>query len=604
MQYKLFMMLAPFAVVVSIGVILYAWRYRAGTAMPALLGLLVAVSGWLIFNMFELGAQSPTATQFWSKVSYPFITLTPVAWVAFALQYTNRDAWLAPQRFWVAYLVPLVTIVLLITNRYHALIWEEVAFVRVDRLLAMHVEHGLWFWVHVIYSYGLVLIGALFIGQETLSALQLYRKQSIWLMTGALIPILFNLVYVSKLVPGFEKDYTSISFALAAIFFAAGMFRHRLFDLKPVARARVVDTIGDAMYVLDSEGRIVDLNAAGIALLPEVETELEAVGVPLRRFWSASLQVLNGDEGREATRGAIQRDVALEVAGEMRHFDCRISSLDARSRHPKGDLVLLRDITRRVRAEASLRYHMDELTTRNEQLDAFAHMVAHDIKSPLATVIGYADMLKGLFTTMSDDEIETHLNVIVETSTQVTRIVDALLLLARVSRQEEVDVDVLDMEVLLDRTLARLSGMIERSGATVKRPATWSPALGHVLWIEQVWINYISNAIKYGGRPPKLVLGYDEIPNGDDGQAFVKFWVRDNGEGLSEVQRSKLFTPFTRLHTDRAQGHGLGLTLVRRIVTKLGGEVGVERAAEGGSCFWFTLPSPAFEASEGSGSSV
>jgi signal transduction histidine kinase len=118
--------------------------------------------------------------------------------------------------------------------------------------------------------------------------------------------------------------------------------------------------------------------------------------------------------------------------------------------------------------------------------------------------------------------------------------------------------------------------------------------MGHVLWIEQVWTNYISNAIKYGGDPPTLVIGYDEITDGggNDGRSFVRFWVRDNGEGLSEAQRSKLFTPFTRLHTSRAKGHGLGLTIVRRIVTRLGGEVGMEPVAAGGSRFWFTLPVP------------
>ena len=580
----------PIATVVCIGVILYAWRYRAGFAMPALMGLLVAVSGWLTFNMLELGSQSPSMTIFWSRVSYPFITLTPVAWLAFALQYTNRGEWLEPQRFWIALIVPLITVGLLYSNRYHAMVWEGVHFVWMDRLLALQVEHGLWFWVHVCYSYSLVLIGTLFIGQETLSAFQLYRKQSIWLMVGAVIPILFNLVYVLNLLPGLEKDYTSISFALAALCFAMGMFRYRLFDLMPVARARVVDTISDAMYVLDEERRIVDLNAAAIELLPGIETELQAVGAPLTGFWPSSIQIPSLDEGDPR----VQKDVTLEIAGEVRYFDCRISPLDARTRHPRGQVVLLRDITRRVQAEASLRYHMDELMTRNEQLDAFAHTVAHDIKSPMSTVIGYGRVLKSMFRTLPDDEIETQLNVMISTSTQVTRIVDALLLLARVSRQEDVEVDVLDMGMILDNTLDRLSEVIDRAGATLELPPSWPPALGHGLWIEQVWTNYISNGIKYGGQPPRLVLGYEALSDrgesGEDG--FVKFWVRDNGKGLNEPQRSQLFTPFTRLHTSRAKGHGLGLTIVRRIITRLGGEVGVNPVEGGGSCFWFTLPRP------------
>jgi two-component system, sensor histidine kinase and response regulator len=103
--------------------------------------------------------------------------------------------------------------------------------------------------------------------------------------------------------------------------------------------------------------------------------------------------------------------------------------------------------------------------------------------------------------------------------------------------------------------------------------------------VAEVWANYLSNAIKYGGDPPRAELGAD-LPA--DGR--VRFWVRDNGPGLSPEDQARLFAPFERLHQVRAQGHGLGLSIVRRIVEKLGGEVGVESAVGQGSTFWFTLP--------------
>lgn len=90
--------------------------------------------------------------------------------------------------------------------------------------------------------------------------------------------------------------------------------------------------------------------------------------------------------------------------------------------------------------------------------------------------------------------------------------------------------------------------------------------------------------MKYGGRPPKLELGADEF----DGK--VRFWLRDNGPGLTDEQRARLFTPFTRLHQARATGQGLGLSIVRRIMEKLGGEAWVESEPGKGSTFGFTLP--------------
>jgi signal transduction histidine kinase len=104
-------------------------------------------------------------------------------------------------------------------------------------------------------------------------------------------------------------------------------------------------------------------------------------------------------------------------------------------------------------------------------------------------------------------------------------------------------------------------------------------------------VGYLSNAVKYGGRtdeaiPPYVEIGFDGQHNGGD----VRFWVRDNGPGIPSEDRERLFTSFTRLEEARAQGHGLGLSIVQRIVEKLGGEVGVESAPGQGSLFYFTLP--------------
>jgi signal transduction histidine kinase len=102
-----------------------------------------------------------------------------------------------------------------------------------------------------------------------------------------------------------------------------------------------------------------------------------------------------------------------------------------------------------------------------------------------------------------------------------------------------------------------------------------------------VWVNYLSNALKYGGQPPQIELGAAEKSDG-----MVRFWVRDNGPGLRLDEQARLFTPFTKLSQAQTKGHGLGLSIVRRIVIKLGGEVGVESAgvAGQGCVFSFTLP--------------
>jgi two-component system sensor histidine kinase/response regulator len=152
----------------------------------------------------------------------------------------------------------------------------------------------------------------------------------------------------------------------------------------------------------------------------------------------------------------------------------------------------------------------------------------------------------------------------------------------------------------------RLAYLIEEHEAeiTLTSEGAWPMAMGYDPWVEEVWVNYLSNAIKYGGRPPRVELGFDvstprpELgtkaqPNGalERKEGTIRFWIRDNGPGLTPEEQTRLFTPFTRLDQARAKGHGLGLSIVRRIVEKMGGQFGVESEVGRGSVFSFTLPS-------------
>ncbi|MFN2189056.1 MAG: sensor histidine kinase [Candidatus Promineifilaceae bacterium] len=137
----------------------------------------------------------------------------------------------------------------------------------------------------------------------------------------------------------------------------------------------------------------------------------------------------------------------------------------------------------------------------------------------------------------------------------------------------------------MNETRSRLSHLINQNKATISVPAAWPTALGHKPWVVEVWVNYLSNAIIHGGRPAEIELG---AMVQRDGKA--RFWVQDNGPGITLENRKKLFEPFTKLYEVQTGGHGLGLSIVQRIVTKLGGEVGVDSEPGMGSVFWFTLP--------------
>jgi PAS domain S-box-containing protein len=354
--------------------------------------------------------------------------------------------------------------------------------------------------------------------------------------------------------------------------------------------AATLNSIGDAVIATDSQGYIKFMNPIAQALTGW--TEEQALGSDLGQVF----HIISG-ETRAKYESPVERVLAegsivlldentLLVTREGKEIpidDSAAPIIDRRGT-VTGVVVVFRDVTERVRAHETLRQYAVELETRNEELDAFAHTVAHDIKSPLSTMIGYASLLQESPTMLADEERQEFLQIVADYGRQACSIVDELLLLAAV-RSSEVKAETLDMSEIVIRVDRRLAHMRRKHRAEIVWPDEWPAALGYGPWIEEVWVNYLSNGIKYGGHPPHLELGGTAQPDG-----MVRFWIRDNGLGISPEDQDRLFTPFTRLHQVRTSGHGLGLSIVRRIVDKLGGEVGIESTPGQGSTFVFTLP--------------
>lgn len=252
-----------------------------------------------------------------------------------------------------------------------------------------------------------------------------------------------------------------------------------------------------------------------------------------------------------------------------------------------GSFNILTDITHQKLTEQAL-------LKSNAELDAFAHTVAHDLKNPLAVLMSFSDLLQAEFEKMTANDLRDHLHSIGRTADKMISIIDELLLLAQTRQQTEVVMTPLVMPTIIQESLRRLHYMIHQYQATVVVPeaSAFPMALSYAPWIEAVWVNYISNAIKYGGVPPRVELYAEKLSDGR-----ICFMVRDNGKGIPADKLDRLFIPFERLEEARAEGHGIGLSIVKRIMEKLGGEVRVQSQPGQGSTFGFVLPAaPAEEA--------
>jgi len=225
------------------------------------------------------------------------------------------------------------------------------------------------------------------------------------------------------------------------------------------------------------------------------------------------------------------------------------------------------------------------LERQNDELDAFARMVAHDLKGPLHTLVGFSEMLANYRDQFPPEQQEEILKRISNGASRMSRIVDELLLLSQIDRLQIHNTPI-NTAMLVEQAIESVDYLRQDYQGEIILPASWPNLQSYEPWLHEVWCNFLSNAIKYGGRPYRVELGADEQDN-----EMIRFWVADNGRGIPQNHFSRLFVEFERLpETQELPGTGLGLSIVKRIINHLGGEVGVESEVGQGSKFYFDLP--------------
>jgi len=345
------------AAALSAGIALFAWRRRSIVGVAPFSILMLAIAEWSLGYALELaGADIPTKL-FWVPIEYLGIVIVPAAWLTLALQYTGRTKWLTPRLLVLLSIEPLITLVLVWTNDLHHLVHAKVGLEISSAYTVLVITRGTWYWINVGYSYLLLLLGTALLVSfiPTLRRrASLYRGQISALIIAVLVPWVSNVVTIFGLSPLPHLDLTPLTFTVTGLAMAWNLLRFRLLDLVPVARHTVVESMSDAVIVLDQYNRITDLNPAAQRLFGRPLAEL--IGQPAAQVASAwSDQV-------ERFRGATQahEEIVLAVDGAARSFDLRISPLSDRRGSLSGRLIVLRDITERKQAMQALEQAREE----------------------------------------------------------------------------------------------------------------------------------------------------------------------------------------------------------------------------------------------------
>ncbi len=529
---------------------------------------------WSGAYFFELTGYSFSNVLFWSKVEYlgaPFIAPT---WISLVLTYTGKLGKIKPSKFFLFFFIPSLSALAAWTNSIHHLIWVHPSLLKEELFVTLNFSPGLWYFINITYSYGLLIIAVIILLHSYLNTSPVFRWQILLLLSFSIINWVGNIFYILKILPEhFDISPLILSISIIPLFYA--VFKNSFFSVTPIAREILMDSITDPFIILDRFKQIMDFNRE--ALVFSVSTIEDIRGYPADAvfpsiFNNRILSALDKLQGSEC-------ELTFEHGQDQpqEYYRIRITPLLENNKYAAGYVLTMSNIT-------ELRTYAEKLEQKNKELEAFSRMVSHDIKNPLTAILGFSNILMAREKDVQETERKAMIQNIHQNGKKIDSIIKEIFLLSEVDITKNITFGPVSMETIIETVLERLSLTVKDRNALVLKPDGWTTVHSYAPWIEQVWINYISNAVKYGGTPPVVKL-QEKIKD-----KSVQYLVSDNGKGLTENQKKKLFKPFIRLGGETVEGNGLGLSIVKRIVEKLGGETGITDNPEGGSIFYFTLP--------------
>jgi len=517
-----------------------------------------------------------------SQFQYFGIMALPVCWLEFAREYARRPA---PTLPWLMWLIPAVTVALAFSNDSHHFLWKGFREIPAGEYVRLQYVHGPWFSVAAAFTYLCLATGTVWMLIAVRQQPEQYRWQSTVLSVALIVPWIGNLIYVAGLGPP-GLDLTPIGFAASGVCFAIGLFRYDLFDLVPVARTVLFDSLGDAALVIDRNGRIVDINAAARKMTGAEDIPMGQPIEKVLRWWNARPRLGASDE--VVTVGAQSFDVqlraVLDTSGDLSAW-----------------LVVIRDVTEREKAAAQRRAldHRLMEQQRVESLSLLAGGLAHDFRSLLQGIMGNAELvaMQVPANQILQDSVAA-INIAAERASDlVTRMQDYAG--RRPQQAEDVDLSALtlDMVTLLQRSTARDSRLI------LDLPPGAVRAVGDPTQLRQIVLNLVNNAaeaVKDSGTITVRLYTATSHASGlssanFDSTAsrrtpvdrFAVLDVADTGPGIDPKTLSRVFDPY---FSTKAPGRGLGLSAVLGIVRGHSGAIRVNSELGVGTSFRVWIP--------------
>jgi len=363
----------------------------------------------------------------------------------------------------------------------------------------------------------------------------------------------------------------------------------------------IIENLSEGILLLDEKGVVIEWNASQEALTGYKRDEVLG-----RHVWDVQYQLMPESQRTsdilESTKQQVQHILA---SGKFAHFHQPVEvALQSKEGYTKNILQtlfpiltdtgwrigsLMRDISARKQAEADRDRLITELKSKNIELEQFTYTVSHDLKAPLITIKGFLGLLEQDVLAGNDLQTQKDMTRIAEAVNKMQLLLNELLELSRIGRVVNPS-QAVAFEMIVQEAMTAVRGRLDARGIMPVIDPDLPTVFVDRTRVIQVMQNLLDNAAKFIGdrSDPQIMIG----TQGNDVDGKPVFYVKDNGIGVAPNQIENLFGLFKKLNPD-AEGTGIGLVLIKRIIEVHGGRVWITSDGLGhGATVWFTLPTP------------
>ncbi|WP_424359837.1 histidine kinase N-terminal 7TM domain-containing protein [Methanocella sp. MCL-LM] len=348
--------LSNYALACSIAMVLlgilawYVWTRRKAPGGLYFSLMLAALSQWALMNVLETLVVDLPAKVLCSKLSYLGILSTAPLWFLFALDYSRRQTWLKSKFLGTIWILPAISLLLVLTNDWHGLIWPGISTIQTPEGLVVIYDHGIGVVINSVYSYTLVIAGSALILWTAIRQKDKNYLQKLVLVLGAIMPLLGSMSYNLGLSPFRYQDITPVIITVSGLIFAWASFSTRMFDLVPAAREVLIGSMADGVVVIDQDGTIADINAAAIRM---TDIRKPVIGLSAESVFEAWPELTDLCHGEKDVSSEIRLDSAEGKPSIW--VNARASVLYDDKGEYHGHVIALWDITGRKNDEDAIR---------------------------------------------------------------------------------------------------------------------------------------------------------------------------------------------------------------------------------------------------------